>query len=173
MNPPQPNHSRGVTLIEMVIVLTIITVLAAIGYLGASEYRERGRVSRASAELTQIAVAIRMDAEANGAWPGNENRGVVPTTTAPFLEGLDFSQGPWPESIYDWDTYTGADGRPVRQVTLRFCKDPGLVGPCSFPNSSLLPDFENNRFSGIYYCLSGQCVAHPDHPTAKGYCVNC
>ena len=166
---------KGFTLLEVLLVCAIISAI----YMIASHYGIsvtdalfRAREGRARAELTQIFKATHLWVLDNGGeWPDDVDRGMPP--------GIEEYLGPgnWPDAPfndvaeYDWDNFTGSDGKQVYQISIRFCPL-GQSDKCKFPDADWAENFDYH--SSFYFCIQGKCRAHPgkpdDHP---GYCVNC
>lgn len=87
MTPNPKTTARGFTLVELLVVVVIIAVLAAVGFLGASSFIEKGRKVQAMAQFKDFQVGMKM------------------------FE-LDYTKPPIPKSKRDtgWDTIYGDAG---------------------------------------------------------------
>ena len=56
--PPVRRHSRGVTLIELMIVVAIVAILARVAMPAYSNYVQRGKVGEAVSNLTQMRIQL-------------------------------------------------------------------------------------------------------------------
>ena len=160
-------------MIEVILVVMLIAVLASIVIIAINPLKSilGATTARADVELHQIHDALYMYYFDNRFWPADVSRGLP--------SGLEFYLGPgeWPRapfndvSEYDWDNFTGSDGRQVLQVSVRFCPL-GAPDECEFPRADWAANFDYH--SSYYWCIQGVCKAHPnkpdDHP---GYCANC
>lgn len=164
---------RAFTLVEVLIVLAIVVILAAIiiSSLNVGKNVVQSQVSRTDTELNQIHNALLMYYVENREWPDDVSRGLP--------NGLEEYLGPgeWPDapfnsvSEYDWDNFTGSDGKQVLQISVRFCPL-GNQSACQFPSADWASGFD--YFSSYYYCVQGICRAHPNKPDSHpGYCMNC
>ena len=71
-----PNNNRGFTLIELMIVIAIIAILAAIAIPNFIKHREKAKIADAKAELKTIQFIIMDFALDTGLWPGGSVAGV-------------------------------------------------------------------------------------------------
>jgi prepilin-type N-terminal cleavage/methylation domain-containing protein len=163
---------RGFTLIEILLVISIIATLFSIVFGAAGGWLFNAREARAKVELSEIKKATQMMViDLGGSWPPDVSRGMPP--------GIEQYLGPgnWPDAPfsdvaeYDWDNFTGSDGKPVYQISIRFCPL-GKPAECKFPDVEWAQNFD--YFSSYYFCIQGKCRAHPGKPdNHPGYCVNC
>ena len=162
------SDKAGFTLIEILIVLVVIGILASMALNYFQSAAEKARLARVQTELNSISKAAVTYMIAEQDIPADVDRG-LPNGMEEYLTNDDWPQGPWGESVYDWDNYS-VSGNPVLQVSLRFCDISG--SPCTFPDYEWAEDFNSN--SSLYYCIYGPCQAHPTAPASTpGICVNC
>lgn len=164
---------RGFTIVELLIVIVVIAILAAIVIVAYNGVTNRGYVSRSQSELASIARAVQIFQTVNSRYPYDVSRG-VPAEITPYLNGSssNWPKAPWPGSVYDYDTFTGSDGKEVVQMSIRFCAEGGDLSTCNFPKESWAAGFGVN--SSAYWCITGKCRAHPSEAdTYPGYCLNC
>ena len=169
-------RDEGFTVIELLVVISIIGILSALIFPIVSIAREAAYFSRSKAELREVGVALEMYANDNGGnYPPDVNRN-IPAGLEKYLSGRNWPFAPWPGSIFDWDAWAPSDltydpKQQVYQISIRFCPA-GAPDQCQFPNESWARNFD--YYSSVYYCVSGPCRAHSsqpiDHP---GLCVNC
>ena len=164
---------RGFTIVELLIVIVVISILAAITISTYNGIIERTYQSRARSELSSIAKATQLFQVANGRYPADVSRG-IPAEITPYINGSssNWPTAPWPNSVYDYDYYIGSDGNEVSQISIRFCPIGGPLSACTFPHESWVANFDVD--SSVYWCITGKCRAHPAQPdTYPGYCLNC
>ncbi len=168
--------SKGFSLIEIIIVISIIGVLASIMMSTFGGARDKAIYMRAQAEYKSMAEALEYYRDDNGDYPPDANRNIPPGLEI-YLAGETedvWPAAPWPGSVYDWDNWEDPDnpGERIYQISIRFCPIGGPLSACEFPNESWADDFQVN--SSAYYCVLGNCRAHIgediDYP---GYCINC
>lgn len=164
---------RGFTIVELLIVIVIIAILAAITIVAYNGIVEQSYKSRSVNELSSLTNAINIFYTINGRYPDDVGRG-LPAEITPYINGSSDSwpNAPWPNSVYDYDSFTGSDGNPVVQMSIRFCPAGGSLSDCTFPPEPWAADFKVD--SSAYWCIVGKCRAHPSQPdTYPGYCLNC
>jgi general secretion pathway protein G len=99
------NRQQGITLIELMVVIVIMSILGTAATAIYTGYAERARVSRAIADIGEIHIALQK-------YLTNENRG-YPATLAEA--GLGDMVDPW-GNPYQYLVVAGrADNGPVRK----------------------------------------------------------
>lgn len=167
-------EEQAFTLIELLMVISIIGLLAVIVITSLAAARQNSYMSRAKLEFKQIAEALELYAnDHSGTYPSDVSRG-IPAGLEPYLKGGVWPTPPWPNSFYDWENWGPADlAYPPQvqtyQISIRFCS---AVGACSIPNESWATGFD--YYSALYYCVGGSCRSHSSQPANyPGYCINC
>ncbi len=183
--PPTPvgSSDKGFTIVELLIVVVVIAILAAITIVSYNGITERARASMATAELNNIAKAMARYKMLHGELPDDVEVG-IPVEIVQELTGREeemIDTNIWVGSYYDYDVWDlNADNQmETYQISIRFCRDSngnpeGENGAiCRFPSSSWAKDF--NDLSSVFYCLEGYCRAHGFAGNAQtpAYCVNC
>ncbi len=164
---------QGFTIVELLIVIVVIAVLAAITIVVFNGIANNAYTSRSQTELASIGKAVRLFEIHNSRYPTDVPRG-IPAEITPYINGSadNWPNAPWPESVYDYDYFIGSDGNQVSQISVRFCPASGPLSACKFPNESWAAGFGVD--SSAYWCITGKCRAHPTQPdTYPGYCLNC
>jgi len=165
----------GFTLVELLIVISIIGILAAIILPVFKTSTNRAYYTRAIAEFRSVSTALELYANSFGNYPPDANRSIPPGLEA-YLSGSNWPNAPWPGTVYDWDAWGSNDltyepKQQVYQISIRFCP---LNEPtqCRFPTEEWANNFD--YYSAVYYCVSGPCRAHSSQPVNHpGRCVNC
>jgi prepilin-type N-terminal cleavage/methylation domain-containing protein len=159
---------RAFTILELVIVVALIAILAYLVTTSLLKMREKAKLSRVSNELSSIATSVTQYYQDNNyTYPADVDR-AVPPGLEKYLAGGVWPTSVWPHGVFDWDNWVN-NGQHVYQISYRLCDLNDPIEYCSDP--ILFPNF--TRYSSIFYCISGPCVPHRDHPTDPGYCVNC
>lgn len=169
----RPAGGGGFTLVELLVVISIIGILATILFPVLSNARKAAYTARAKAELRSIAIAVERYAIDNGGYPADVSRGLPPGLEK-YLAPGNWPAAPWPGSVYDWDNWSSSDlayspKTQTYQISIRFCND---TSNCIFPNEPWAANFD--YYSAAYYCISGSCRAHSARPANHpSYCINC
>lgn len=169
----QKKGGYGFTIVELLIVVVVVGVLATIVIVAFDGVTKRAYDNRARSELASLAKATQAYYGVYGEYPPDANRG-LPSGITEFIDGSaeNWPKAPWPDSVYDYDNFTGSDGNPVVQISVRFCPQGGPLSACKFPNEPWVVGFGVD--SSAYWCILGQCKSHPSQPvTYPGYCLNC
>lgn len=164
---------RGFTIVELLIVIVVIAILAAITIVAYNGFINRAYYNRAHSELSSLAKAIQIFNIANERYPNDVNRG-IPAEITPYINGSSdqWPTAPWPNSVYDYDYFIGSDGKEVSQISIRFCPAGGPLSACRFPKESWAASFDID--SSVYWCVTGKCRSHPSQSDSyPGYCINC
>ncbi|MCA9354032.1 MAG: prepilin-type N-terminal cleavage/methylation domain-containing protein [Candidatus Kaiserbacteria bacterium] len=168
----QKNNNRGYTIIELLIVISIIAILASIILPKLGEARESARLARATQELSSIHKSLVQYRSKYGEYPADTNRNIPPGLEE-FLGPGIWPDAAWPGSVFDWDNWEDPDdpSKRIMQVSIRFCPI-GQPAQCKFPDADWAASFDIN--SAVYYCVEGACRSHLSKPiNHPGYCVNC
>jgi prepilin-type N-terminal cleavage/methylation domain-containing protein len=96
-------HHRGFTLVELLVVLSILSLLSSIVVAAANVARKYGKIAHAEQELRQIQHAINLLAYDTGEWPAHKKVNTIETTgsnelwdLSPTSLGLTGTDGNYP-----------------------------------------------------------------------------
>jgi prepilin-type N-terminal cleavage/methylation domain-containing protein len=173
----RPHGPGGFTLIELLMVISIIGILTMIVLPVVSSARSAVYLLQAKLELRAIAAELENYFSIHGAYPPDANNDFPPGVQDELNLNDDWPAGPWPGSVYYWDTWSPGQLQyqpkaHVKQISLRFCPVVGQTIDCSFPAGPWSQNFDS--YSAVYQCISGPCRAHSSQPaTHPSYCINC
>ncbi len=86
-------RSRALTLIELILVVAILTILAVMAGPSISDAFTRTRVSRASADLRTVSLAVELYTIDNGTFPMPSVERVLGDARAPMTEWTPIARG--------------------------------------------------------------------------------
>jgi len=90
----RPVRQGGFTLIELIIVVAVITIVAALAVPLYANEEARARVAKAQAQIRTLACAVNLYAAHMGTLPA-----ALSLLTAPAVNGLNQSAGPFVSSV--------------------------------------------------------------------------
>lgn len=103
----RPLTSRGFSLVELMMVLTIISVLVRMSLPALATYRRQAVAAQVMNDFHVVQTAAYAQFEATGAFAPDAPSGYAPAGSAPFLpRGFSFRR---PEYELDWDQLAVAD----------------------------------------------------------------
>jgi prepilin-type N-terminal cleavage/methylation domain-containing protein len=105
-------RDRAFTLVEIMIVVVIIGLLAAIAIPAFQRVREKAKLSRMANDLRVFAQAFDTYLLEQGAWPADAAPGVIPTELVGRLPNT-FAQPTPLGGLYEWDNEVG-----LKSITL-------------------------------------------------------
>lgn len=101
---PRRSHQRGFTLVEVIVVLSVVLLLTGIAVPMLSSYMEDGRRARAEAECKVVAAAVMSFYKDVGVYP-TRNAAGAPNTMYVLLTGATVpTTNPWSAS-HNWATW--------------------------------------------------------------------
>jgi type II secretory pathway pseudopilin PulG len=78
---PAPTEERAVTIIEMLVVIMVIFILAALVLAASSYVQNKGARARAETEIAALSAALESYKADNGTYPGNTDTNSLNPTT--------------------------------------------------------------------------------------------
>jgi prepilin-type N-terminal cleavage/methylation domain-containing protein len=99
---------RGFTFVEMLVVMIVLGLLAALGTLRYMDMKNRALTAQAAADMEAVRLAAYSAWYETGAWPAEVGPGIVPTELGPYLaKGFTFTR---PEYTLDWENFVPPSG---------------------------------------------------------------
>ncbi len=153
-NQDTKRNLTGFTLLELLVVMTIIAILAAIGLSNYTRSLSRGRDARRRSDLKTIQNALEQYYLAKGVYPGDSS-GVLLRDDSDLLNY--FSEGQFPTTLGKGDycdsNAAGGDQSPGRVYTDHYwcCeKLEQAKGNATLPEGGAQP---TPAAEGNYYCI--------------------
>lgn len=180
----------GFTVVEILIVISIIGILAAITYSTLTNSPDKARLAKADSDLKTLANAVNLYRTKYNTFPADSPEAGLPSSINEFISDYNNSwpNGPWVGSLYDYDSWridttnTPAGSIDTVQVSIRFCTyQQYLNNGSSYCNNnakathqSWATNFVSND-NAYYFCIKGYCRPNQsiDITTTAGYCINC
>lgn len=115
----QANHKSGFTLVEIMVVVVIVGLLAAIAIPAFSKARESSQNARLASDIRIYVGAIEAFTMENGVYPEDSNSGGIPTGLSPYIHSDQWSEGPSIGGVWDVekDSYGIISAIGVHQFT--------------------------------------------------------
>ncbi len=101
------HKNKGFTIIELIVVIAIIAILAAIIISGVTIYIQKAKDVRLNADFQQIEEAARLDYAQCGSWAPEVGPGVPPRFSNPtgYTQNCPSAQSFIPSNIFDASWY--------------------------------------------------------------------
>ncbi len=185
--------SKAFTLIEILVVVTIIALLLILGFWAATKQISKSRDARRKADINRIQVAVEEYEKDHNCYPPPNLVVCVPGTgLQPYLKQIPCDPRTGASYLYDYDPSTACSKWYRIYARLENTSDPDYtasIGPdstYSYVQSS--PNAPEAYFFTSYYygCKAGLCVPiyfdarrpgaecdpHYSNPNCSGACVN-
>jgi prepilin-type N-terminal cleavage/methylation domain-containing protein len=108
---------KGFTLIELMIVVIIIGILAAIAIPKYMDITKKAEAARVISDFRTILMAVQLCVSQTGVYPPDTGPGSVPNMLKPYLaRGFKFNLRPAMDVRYDWENWF-INGRPLHPGT--------------------------------------------------------
>lgn len=117
MNLQELKHSKAFSLIELLVVIVVIGILAAVVVPNTIMAGDTARVAAAGEDLRAIEKAIEGYRNKTGKWPSNAGTAVLPTELESyFTKSNPFDKVTPIGGMYDYDGTSGTRGPLIKVV---------------------------------------------------------
>ncbi len=100
------HDQRGFSLVELIVVVLVVSILAAIAQPKFHQVRVKARAAAALGDMQVVRVALYEYQSEEHDWPANSGPGVIPPGLAAYLPGgFDFNKKNY---VLDFDNWGGS-----------------------------------------------------------------
>ncbi len=116
----QAKHSRGFSLIELMVVVTIIGILALFAIPGIRQAKERTEATTVGNDLRVFSDAVEFYSTATGSYPSSMSYTKMPEEIGSYLPTV------WKNGTYNWLYFKGRDLAYIYVYNLNFSTEQGI-----------------------------------------------
>lgn len=137
LNPSRSNSSRGFTLLEILVAVSIVAILSSVIIVGLSQIQARGRDTRRVKDLSEVQHALELYFAQRGEYPGTMSWSELQNVIRQANLGVSFlPNDPSTGRSYGYCRGAGATDRYVLAAHLDDANNPNLS---QYPNEVEFP----------------------------------